>query len=137
MSVLVLGFFAVCLALVTVVVAASSVFLSQRALSAAADGAAVAAAGALDEQAVYAGALGDALPLAQGDADKRVAEYVATAGLHDRFRELGWYVATDGSTASVTLQAVVPVPFVNTVTDAFGAGIAIEVTASSRAPVTP
>lgn len=75
--VLVLGFAAIALVLVAVVVDASAVVLAKREVAAAADGAAVSAAQSLDEAALYAGGLDGALPVDGQEAAARVAAYQA------------------------------------------------------------
>ncbi|WP_218566414.1 pilus assembly protein TadG-related protein [Vallicoccus soli] len=134
MSVLVLGLVLVLVALVTVVVDVSAVFIAQRSLSGAADAAAVAAAGAVDEDAVYRGTAGGAtLPL--GDVRSAVVEQVTAAGVGQRFPGLAVDAASDGTTATVVLAADVPLPFVGVV--APDASWRVEVTASARSPYGP
>jgi uncharacterized membrane protein len=79
LTLLVIGFVAIAAALVVVAVDASTTFLARRALSSAADAAALAGAQAVDREAVYAGAVGcgELLPLDPAEADRRVATSVA------------------------------------------------------------
>ena len=137
---LVLGLTLVVALLVTVVVNASRVFLTQRALSAAADGAALAAADALDEAAVYSGAgLEELLPLSDAAAAQAVGAYAADAGLAGRFEGLALAssVSADGTTVTVTAGAVVDLPFLNAVSSAHAGGYPLSVTASARSPLRP
>ena len=135
----VIGFTLVAALLVTVVVNASKVFLTQRALSAAADGAALAAVDALDEVAFYGGARGETLRLDDAAAGAAVADYVASAGLTERFDgfEFTTGLGGDGTTVTVTCGSRVALPFINAVSDAYNEGYPLSVTASARAPITP
>lgn len=72
---LVIGFTGILLVLVAVVVDVSAVVLAKRAAASAADGAAVSAAQSLDLETVYAGGLGEQIPLDAGLAQARVASY--------------------------------------------------------------
>ena len=107
----------------------TQVFVQRRALAAAADGAAVAAAGSLDEAVFYGEGAGETLPL--GAVSARVGEYVDAASLASRFtafRVEG--VTTDGAQVTVVLGATTPFPF-----DPFGlASHEIGATASARSP---
>jgi uncharacterized membrane protein len=137
LTVLIIGLAAILVLLVTVVVDASKAFLVRRALSGAADGAAVAAANAVDESAVYAGAAaGNALPLDPGAARDAALGYAAEAGLAGQFAGFAVVaVSTDGTTATVTLAATVPMPLVNHMSPAYADGVPIQVTASARSPL--
>lgn len=134
-TVLVIGFTAILLMLVTVVVDVSAVFLAQRSLSGAADAAAVAAANAVDEDAVYRdGALGS-LPLA--DAAAVVHAHLAESGVTEQFPGLQVHeAASDGTTATVSLAADVALPFVGAVAPDLGSW-RVRVTASARSPLDP
>ena len=137
---LVLGFTLVVALLVTVVVNASRVFLTQRALSAAADGAALAAADALDEAAVYSGAgPAELLPLGEAAVHDAVASYAAGADLAARFEGLALSstLSEDGTTVTVTAGALVDLPFLNAASSAHAGGYPLTVTASARTPLRP
>jgi uncharacterized membrane protein len=125
--------------LVTVVVNASRVFLGQRALSAAADGAALAAADALDESAFYGAVPPTTLPLSEAAAAGAVSSYVDTAALTTRFDRFSATsaISADGSTVSVTCSAVVALPFLNVVSARYADGVPLSVTASARSPLRP
>jgi hypothetical protein len=114
---LVIGYAALAGLLVAVGVDASKVFLASRALSAAADSAALAAAQGIDKHAVYDGSrlrCGDRLPLSR----ERAATLAATAtrdaapGLHHTFDSLAApRTSVSGGTATVVLAGQVAVPF--------------------------
>lgn len=115
-TLLVIGYAAIALLLLVVGIDASKVFLAQRALSAAADSAALAAAQAVDRQAVYAGGLrcGSRLPL---DA-RRAGVLAATTVEDDRPGLRHDFAAVDppqttvlGATVTVQLSGSVGVPF--------------------------
>jgi uncharacterized membrane protein len=131
--VLVLGFTMVLALLVGVVVNVSAAVLARRSVSGAADGAAVAAAQALDVEALYrAGLPGERLPLSQADAQRRVAAYGAQVAPDQPGLRLT--VTVDGSTASVLAVREVRLPFGRLL------GLRplrVEATARARAPVAP
>jgi hypothetical protein len=133
---LIIGFTVIAALLITVVVNVSRVFLVQRGLGAAADGAAVSAAGAVDEAAVYTGGIGDGLPLDPGEARGRVADYAAAGGLADRFEGFRVdRVEVTGDRATVTFSSVVRLPFQALVPGRYRNGVPVTVTASARSPV--
>ena len=134
---LVIGFTLIAALLVAVVVNVSRVFLYERSLASAADGAAVAAASALDESAVYedTGGLGTRLPLDPGEAEKRVADYAAQTDLPARFRDFGYTVDVEADTVTVSFQARVDLRFIGTVAAGYAGGVPLSVTASARSPV--
>lgn len=108
---LVLGFTAVLLLMVAVVVNVSTVILAKRALVSAADGAAVSAAQALDEQALYERGLGTRIPLDPGEVSQRVEAYEAQADAGQPGLDLAGQVAPDGTTAVVRGVRMVELPF--------------------------
>ena len=114
-GVLIIGYTLLALLTVTVMAAASSVYIGQKKLLSAADGAAVAAA---DTFSLGASTAGDA-PVAVLDADAVQAAaqtYLADTGAGDRFAELAVAEGTgtaDGRTARVVLTARVHPPIVN------------------------
>ncbi len=135
-TVLVLGYFLVCVLLVTVVVNVSKVLLVRRSLAGAVDGAAVAASNGLDERQIYRGDLGEAVPLSDAAAGALVEDYVDAAGLaahFDGFQVVA--VDTDGEAATVTFAAVVPLPFVNLVSAEYADGVPLTATATARSAV--
>lgn len=139
LALLVVGFLLITALLVTVVVNASRVFLVHRSLSAAADGAALAAADALNEAAFYTDPNPQDLPLSSAAASEAAAAYVATADLPARFEgfSAGTSVAPDGVTVTVTCAAVVRLPFLNAASDGYAGGVPIRVTSSARSPLRP
>ena len=107
--VLVLGFFGILVLMVAVVVNVSAVVLAKRAVSSAADGAAVSAAQALDLAVLRRGGLGASIPLDPDEAGGRVADYRALAQLEQP--GLGLAVRVEGRTAVVTARRTVRLPF--------------------------
>ena len=127
-----IGFLIVAAMLVVIVVNLSRVFLYDRALAAAADGAALAAVQAVDESAIYDGTLEGTLPLDASVADRLVGDYVAAAGLSGRFDDFTVVeIRVDGGSVVVVLGATVDLPFVGVVADRWAEGVSI--TAESRA----
>ena len=138
---LIIGFVLVTALLVTVVVNASRLFLMQRSLSGLTDGAAVAAAQAVDEAAFYTGGLdAGTVPLDDRAAAALVQDYLdayfASTGNRERYPGLRVVdVAAAGGVATVTLRVLVPLPFVNTVSDRYDDGVGITAVASARLDV--
>ena len=129
--VLVIGFTGILVLLVAVVVNVSAVVLAKRAVSSAADGAAVSAAQALDTDALYSGGLGDEIPLDPVEASGRVASYEAQARAQQPGLRLA--VRIEGRTAVVSGVRVLRLPFALP-------GIApvrVQSVARARAPVGP
>ncbi|MGH8894327.1 MAG: pilus assembly protein TadG-related protein [Actinomycetes bacterium] len=123
--------------LVTVVVNLSKAYLYRRSLVAAADGAALTAANQPDLGRIYAGA-GPVLPLSETGARAAVAQYSRDADLATRFNGFRVVdVSTDGQTVTVTLRAVVRMPFANLLTSAVAGGYHVDATARARSPLTP
>jgi hypothetical protein len=115
--VLIIGYTAIAAVLITVGIDTSKVFLAQRALASAADSAALAAAGGVDRQAIYAGSglrCGQPLPL-----DQQHASDLAAGSVNDDAADLGHTFVTltqpqtslNGGTVSVELSGEVAVPF--------------------------
>lgn len=131
---MVLGFAGVILMLIAVVTASSSVFLSRRALDGAADSAALSAAGALDEAALYDGAAGN-LPLDAGLARGAVTDYVRQARLAARFPAFRIVsVEVVGSTVTVTFRCTRRLPFTS-LAGRYARGVPITARASAYAPL--
>jgi hypothetical protein len=134
--------------LVTVVVGISAVHLGRHRLLAVADAAALDAADALDRPGFY-GAGG--LPPGPGtgqrvvrlsDASVRdsVQRYLGDADLGHRFAALAMSSPTgtpDGTTAEVTLTAVIRLPLVGAVLTPWSDGVLISVTSHARAAPRP
>lgn len=137
---LVIGYAAILALLITVVVDASTVFLQRRALSAAADGAALAAVNAVDPAAVAEGRIAErgGLVVTPETASAAVARYVADAHLAERFPRFavaGVDVSDGGAVVAVTLAARIPLPFVSVVAQAWSDGVPIGAAARARAPL--
>ncbi len=108
--VLVLGLTGLLLALVAVVVDVSVAVLARRSVASAADGAAVSAAQALDEQAFYSGAAQEVVPLSAEAVADRVAAYEGVAAAEQPGLRLAGSVEPPG-TAVVTARRPVHLPF--------------------------
>jgi uncharacterized membrane protein len=119
-----------------VVVDASKLFLTRRALAGVADGAALAAAQAVDLPAVYAGeTTGEALPLDPATVDEAVTAYLAAAGGAGDLQDLTVVaVDTTGASVTVTLSARARLPLVTLVTSEPD-GVLLTVTARARSAV--
>jgi hypothetical protein len=116
-ALLLIGFTAIAMALIVAGIDVSKVFLAQRALSSAADAAAVAAAQAVDTDRIYDGPdlrCGDALPL-----DPARAAAVARESVDERSPDLATSFArldpleteVDGTTVTVAMRGDVKIPF--------------------------
>lgn len=122
--------------MVTAVVNLSKAYLYRRALLSAADGAALAAANEPDLRRIYTGT-GASLPLSEEGAAEAVRRYVRQADLADRFEGFRVVdVTTDGETVTVTLGAVVRMPFANLLSDRLLSGYPVDATARARSPFT-
>ena len=110
MLVLVLGMAALLLVLVGVVVDVSVAVLARRSVASAADGAAVSAAQALDQQALYDGGLAGGVPLSVDGVADRVAAYEAVAAPGQPGLQLDGDVE-GGVTAVVVARRTVRLPF--------------------------
>jgi Flp pilus assembly protein TadG len=131
--VLVVGLTAVLVVLVGVVVDVSAVVLARRSLSSAADGAAVAAAQALDDDAFYARGPAAGVPLSRAEVQDRVSAYEAsTAQGQPGLRMRG--TVDGGYTAVVTATRTVRLPF----SGRLGvAAVEVGAVARARAPLVP
>ncbi|NCT91580.1 hypothetical protein GXB85_11540 [Cellulomonas sp. APG4] len=123
------------LLLVTAVASATSIHLERKALLALADGAALAAATALDEEAYYARTGGEEpLMLTDASVAAAVERHVAATAADDlEGLAITRAVAIDGRTAEVTLAAVARPPLITWVTAPWSDGIRLEVTTRARA----
>jgi uncharacterized membrane protein len=108
---LVLGFAALLLVLVAVVVDVSAVILAKRGAASAADGAAIAASQQLDQSLVYANGLGEAIPLSLDDVQQVVAVYGARAAEGQGGLQLSASLDATQTTATVTATRTVRLPF--------------------------
>ena len=90
-------------------VAASAAFLAQRDIAGVCDGAALAAANAVDRSAVGSGgAAADSLPLSAASVAAAVGRYGRTQGAGDG---AAFIAETDGTTVTVTCRRTVRIPF--------------------------
>ena len=108
--VLVLGMAALLLVLVGVVVDVSVAVLAKRSAASAADGAAVSAAQALDQEAFYERGAGAGVPLSAGLVAERVAMYEAAVGSGQPGLRLTSDVEA-GVTAVVVAERTLDLPF--------------------------
>ena len=134
---LVLGLVVLAGLFVVVVVDASALFMARRDLLAAADGAALAGAQAVDEAAVYREGVHGSLPLDPRRVQLAVDDYLRLSGVSGSVDELRVDVTTDGTTVRVELLAVVQLPVVNGVTPGAAAGVSVAASASARSAVLP
>jgi Flp pilus assembly protein TadG len=109
--VLVLGFTALLLVLVAIVVDVSAVILAKRGAASAADGAAIAASQQLDETSVYANGLGEAIPLSLDEVREIVAVYAARAAEGQQGLQMTAGLDAGQTTATVTATREVRLPF--------------------------
>lgn len=134
---LVLAYAVIAGLLVTVVVDLSKAYLYRRSLVAASDGAALTAANQPDLDRVYSGA-GPLLPLSDDGARSAVRQYALDATLAERFDGFEVVdVRTDGQTVTVSLRAVVRMPFLNLLSSPFSDGYPVDATAHARSPLLP
>jgi uncharacterized membrane protein len=135
LAILIIGYTVIAALLVTVVVDLSHAFLYRRALAAAADGAAVAAASSPDLDALYRHGAGNGLPLDQSAARRAVEQYVADAGLAGRFRGLEIAsVDVRADAVAVTFVARLRLPVLNSVVNA-SEGRPVVATATAVVPL--
>jgi uncharacterized membrane protein len=142
---LVVGYTAIAAVLIAVGIDASKVFLARRALSAAADSAALAAAQGIDVRAVYDGSgirCGDRLPLS-GDRAAQLATAAvrdASPGLRRTFASLDTpRTSVSRDTVTVVLGGEVAVPFGRVLTwldpDRTGGRVGVTDTSHAVSPV--
>jgi uncharacterized membrane protein len=134
---LILGLVVLAGLFVTIVIDVSALFLQRRELIAAADGAALAGAQAIDEEALYTSGLPEegALVLDQSRARSAVLDYLTNNGLTNDYPSLEIRVDTTPTTVSVRLSATVRLPVVNTVTPGAEDGVVVESGATARSAV--
>jgi len=121
---LVIGLVAIAVSLIAVVTDVSSLWLTRRSLGDAADAAAIAAAQAVDLDAVYGGTTKTArdgvavLPLDRTQVRTRVMRYVRDAKLASSFSHFQvMSVRTDGDSVVVVLKARARPPFMSMLSD--------------------
>lgn len=133
LTLLVIGFAAILLVLVAVVVDASQAVLLRRSLASLADGAALAAVQAASERTLYTEGPGATLPLDPTAARAAVVDHLSRseAGITDlRLVE----VSVAQGRVTVVLSAPADLPLTNTVTGQFQ-GTTVTARASATAPV--
>jgi hypothetical protein len=139
-SVLIIGLVVIAAALVLVVANVSRVFLWDRSLAAAADGAAVAAAGSLEPARAGRGVPGaaDTVALSPALARAEVARYVADSALTERFgRALAYSVSVAQGIVTVTLSTKVSLTIVGALAGGYSDGVPVSATASARSVLLP
>ncbi|HLR84856.1 MAG TPA: pilus assembly protein TadG-related protein [Nocardioidaceae bacterium] len=105
MSVMIVGFLTLLLLLAAVVVDVSAAYLRRTAMNNIADGAALAAADAVQGHHVYTAGLGTDAPIDATVAGHYVADYLATSGATSEYPGLRWQVVQDGADVRVTVRA--------------------------------
>ncbi|MEO7268048.1 MAG: pilus assembly protein TadG-related protein [Knoellia sp.] len=133
---LILVFSMICILLITGVIAVTSVHLSRMKLLDVADGAALAAANALDDTA-YTGGVGEAVPLSNATVQQTAGEYVASRTMPAAMAQWGLGDETgspDGEIAVVHMSCVAEVPFIGWM---LGDGVRINVVSRARADLEP
>lgn len=133
MTIMILGFGVVILLLITSVIAASQVFVQQRAIHSAADGAALAGTDGIDPSSIYTGGVGDEVELDEGAAQTAVDDYLAQLARQGERENLGCGAEVAGDTVTVHCSEVVPIPFLSNVMPDEGGTVQVDVTASSLA----
>jgi len=134
MLVLMLGLLVISALLIAVVVDASTLFLARMRLMSAADGAALAAAQAVDERVLYTQPTHGSLPLDPHRVGGAVLHYLALDG-DTGVRVVS--VTTDGEVVQVQLVEEVQLPFVNLITLGNRDGVTIRADAAARSPFVP
>src|SRR3954467_14729004 len=137
---LALGHTLVGLALVAVAVAATAVPLARTQLLDAADAAALDAADAVDQASIYAGGLGQDVPLSDAAVRDQAATYLSTYQAPSRLSGIGLTGATgspDGAVAVVELTGTVRLPIASPVVAAFAGGMSVTVRSTARAELGP
>jgi hypothetical protein len=134
-SLLIAGLAVIALILIVGTVAVSSAHLSRMRLLDSADGAALAAANALDESAYQQG-LGESVPLTNESVRTAAAEYLADKPVPARID--GWTLlpgtgSPDGRTAVVVLRGTAELPLVGGALRALGGSVTITVESRARA----
>lgn len=134
---LILGLVVIAALFVTVVMDVSALFLDRRSLIAAADGAALAGAQAVDERSLYLNGLPDSGPLTldQDGAREAVDRYLVDAGVVGDYDDLQYRVVVTSTTVRVELGATVQLPVVNTVTPGSSHGVRVEAVATAQSAV--
>lgn len=139
-ALLVLVYTLISLSFVAVAVDATAVHLARTQLLDAADAAALDAAAALDEGALYAGGVTEDLPVTDALVRDQAAAYLSAYDGPARLSQVEIGDGTgsvDGASATVELTAVVRLPIAASVVAAWNGGITITVTSTARASLAP
>lgn len=138
-SVLVIGYCSIAIALLMVVASASAVHLERKRLLEVGDAAALDAADALDSGVYYGGGSGGVpgagVPLTDASVRASVRDYLerrSSAGEFDHLAVIEPTGSPDGVTAEVTLTTRVTPPLIGAVLEPFSDGIILRVTARAR-----
>jgi uncharacterized membrane protein len=134
---LILGLVVVAALFVAVVTDISALYLERRELIAAADGAALAGAQAVDEESVYLDGLpaSGPVPLDQEAAEQAARDYLADSGLLTGKLEVS--ISTSATTVSVVLATRLDLPVASTVTAGASGSAAVSASATARTAVIP
>ena len=139
-TLLVLVYALIALSLVAVVVDATAVHLARTQLFDAADAAALDAADAVDEKAVYVGGLADAVPLTSASVRDQAATYLSTYTVPRHLDDvvLGDRTgSSDGASATVELRGRVRLPIGGSVVATWRGGILVTVSSTARTTLAP
>lgn len=133
---LVVGLVVLLVLVVTVVVDVTALFLARKDLIAAADGAALAGAQALDEEQIYTGGVsGGPLPLDPAAAEQAARDYLAQVGAGEEVSDLAVEVRASRISVTVRLAGVVELPFVGGVTAGAAGGVVVAASATASTQV--
>jgi len=137
--ILILGLVVLAALFVTVVIDVSTLYLERRTLIAAADGAALAGAQAVDRATIYENGLPSSgpLPLEADAAAVAAREYLVAHGIERDFPRLTVTIDTTETTIQVQLRAQVALPVTNGVTPGASDGVTVAASATARTPVIP
>ena len=132
LTLMILGFVAIAVMAVAVVVNASNAFVQRRSLSSWADGAVIHAAQGVSYDALYTGVPLSTVPLSESAAVDAVAGYVVDNDLYGRFSEFRVVaVEVDEASGRVSVELAATVPL--TMMGEFGS-VSITAEASAVAP---
>lgn len=134
---LILGLAVVAALLVAVVTDVSALYLERRELIAAADGAALAGAQAVDEASIYQNGLPATgpVPLDEAAAEQAVRDYLVDAGLLTSAMDVT--ILTSATTVSVALATRLELPVASTVTAGMSGDAEVSASATARTAVIP
>ena len=109
-SVMIIGFFILVTMLMAVVIDASAAYLRRTSMNNVADGAALAAADAVQGEQVYTSGLDRDAPIDATVARAYVATYLADSGALADYPGLRWHVEPDGDEIRVRVRAPLDLP---------------------------